>query len=417
MVGREGTEQSVIAFAIDVTEKLRAEEERERLEAHLRQAQKMQSLGTLAGGIAHDFNNILLAISGNTRLAAEDLPSDHPAQISLSEIVKASSRASSIVSQILAFSRREEPSRVLVDLRAILEESVNLMRAALPLRVSIATRIVSAAPVIQGDPAQIHQVLLNLATNAAHAMADAGGGTLHIDLEDVSVEADHLEHAASLPAGPYHRISVRDNGSGMDADLIDRIFEPFFTTKPRGQGTGLGLSVVHGIVKAHGGAISVQSAPGQGSTFHVFLPAAKGRVVPEPASSAPPRGAGQSILYVDDEEPLVYLVTRVLERLGYRVTGYSDACAALDHFLGNADRYAAIVTDLSMPGLSGADLARQVLQVRPDLPVIMTSGYVSAADRDAAMRTGVRELLLKPNTVEELGQVLHRLLAGGTAPA
>jgi PAS domain S-box-containing protein len=399
----------VIAFGIDVTAKLRAEEARELLEADLRQAQKMQSLGTLAGGIAHDFNNILLAISGNARLAAEDLAPDHPAQLSLAEVSKASARASSIVKQILAFSRREEAAHVPVDLRAIIEDSVQLMRAALPLNVSIRMRIGPRSPIVLGDPALVQQVVVNLATNGAHAIGTQSGW---LDIELGELEFGEAWPAANLAAGHYYQLIVRDTGTGMGKDVIDRIFEPFFTTKPRGQGTGLGLSVVHGIVKAHHGAITVESARGEGTTFKVLLPAVEGkRPVTLPAAPSVPQGRGQSILYVDDEEPLVFLITRVLERLGYRVSGFTDPAAAMAAFEACPASYDAVVTDLSMPGMSGADFARRALNVRPHVPIVMTSGYVGPEDRDSAHRSGVRELLLKPNTVEELGLVLHRLLS------
>lgn len=402
VVGEPTLGRGVIAFGVDVTAKLRAEEERELFEANLRQAQKMQSLGTLAGGIAHDFNNILLAISGNAKLAAEDLPPEHPAQVSLAEIGKATARASGIVNQILTFSRREEAAHAPVDLKEIIEEAANLMRAALPLKVSIRTRCALEAPLVRGDAVQIHQVMINLASNAAHAMSDRGG-TIYVELQEMDIDEWQVSLSAPLPPGRYYRIGVHDTGVGIHQSVIDRVFEPFFTTKPRGQGTGLGLSVVHGIVKAHGGAITVTSSPGEGSSFHVYLPVMQDETA-NASAPAVPQGLGQSILYVDDEEPLVYLVTRVLERLGYRVTGFIDARAALAAFETNPEAYDAVVTDLSMPGMSGEDFAKRILQLRPQLPVVVTSGYVRPEDRQSALQSGVRELLLKPNTVEEIGR-------------
>jgi PAS domain S-box-containing protein len=412
-----GNERGVVAFAIDVSAKLKAERERELLEANLRQAQKMQSLGTLAGGIAHDFNNILLAISGNTRLAMEDLPSGHPALVSLQEVSKASTRASSVVNQILLFSRREESAYGPVNLRLIIEESLNLLRATLPARIVVRTRIDEASPIVLGDPAQIHQVLVNLATNAAHAMGESTG-TLELGLTGVAVDEELALQTPELNVGQYHRIRVSDTGAGIDPQVIERIFEPFFTTKPRGQGTGLGLAVVHGIVKAHRGAIRVTSIPGEGSTFDVYLPALeKSAEQPRAASASAVRGLGKRVLYVDDEEALVYLITRVLERLDYRVAGFTDAAAAYTAFKAAPADYDAVVTDLSMPGMSGAELAREILKVRADVPVVMMSGYVRPEDRQLAREVGVRELLLKPNTVDELGDVLHRLLQGSEVTA
>ena len=414
--GPDSTVDRVIAFGIDVTSRVRGEGERRMLEANLRQAQKMQSLGTLAGGIAHDFNNILLAISGNARLAMQELPTDHPAQVSLAEISKAGTRASSIVNQILLFSRREEEAQhVPLDLHAIIEDSLNLLRVTLPPRIAVRTQLDPQAPMALGDASQIHQVLLNLATNAAYAMGEAGG-TLLIELSTADVTTEVARRSTDLRPGAYACISVKDTGVGMSPQIAERIFEPFFTTKPRGQGTGLGLSVVHGIMRTHGAAIILDTAPDRGSTFHVYLPAIPTTVRDVPSAPAVvERGEGQRILYVDDEEPLVYLLTRILERLGYAVTGFIDAQVALEAFKANPNAFDVVVTDLSMPGLSGHDLAREVLRIRPALPVVMTSGYVRAADRELALRTGVKELVLKPDTAQALGEVLHRLLNGPQA--
>jgi len=401
----------VIAFGTDVTARIRDEQERRHLESSLRQAQKMQSLGTLAGGIAHDFNNILLAISGNTKLAMEELPPDHNAMRSLEEIGRASARASSIVNQILMFGRREEHyERVPVNLSGMIDEALTLLRATLPARIALRTAIEPELPAVNADPGQLHQIVLNLATNAAHAIGD-DAGAVHIGLLQVDID-ESLMRKLSLPrSGKYVRMTVRDTGAGMTPEVLERIFEPFFTTKPRGQGTGLGLSVVHGIVRSHEGAIEVASRPGSGSSFHVYLPVASGDAkAPAPGTQEPQRGAGQHILYLDDEESLVFLITRVLERLGYRVTGFTDAEAALAAFRAAPASFDAVVTDLSMPGLSGNDVAKQILAVRPDIPIVMTSGYVRAEDRALALATGVRELVMKPNTVDALGQVLHRLL-------
>jgi len=401
----------VIAFGTDITQRIKDEQERRQLESNLRHAQKMQSLGTLAGGIAHDFNNVLLAIAGNTKLAMQELQPDHPVQRSLLEISKASGRASSIVNQILMFGRREEQvERVAVSMQAIVEEALALVRATLPARIVIRTDIPDDLPHVRADAGQLHQVLLNLATNAAHAIGERPG-SLHVSLCAIDVEGDAIRGTTAPQPGRYVRLSVQDSGIGMSPAVLDRIFEPFFTTKPRGQGTGLGLAVVHGIVHAHDGAIEVASTPMTGSTFHVYLPTFTSRIDAEPAQLATDLpGAGQQILYVDDEESLVYLIRRVLERLGYRVTGFTDPEAALAAFRASPDVFDAVVTDLSMPSLSGHDFAKQVLTIRPRVPVVMTSGYVRQEDRALAMASGVRELVMKPNTVDALGQTLHRLL-------
>jgi PAS domain S-box-containing protein len=404
---------TTIAFAIDVTARLQDEQERRILEANLRHAQKMQSLGTLAGGIAHDFNNILLAISGNARLAVQELPLDHPAQVSLAEVTRAAGRASSIVNQILLFSRREDEStHGPVQLRSLIEEALSLLRATVPANIAFRTDLDGSVPMVVGDAAQLHQVLLNLATNAAYAMR--GGGTLSVQLSRFDADQHDVRAVPGLRVGQYARLALRDTGAGMCTEVMERIFEPFFTTKPQGQGTGLGLSVVHGIIAGHGGAISVASTEGEGSIFLVYLPVTQQpAVIAAPAPLPMQRGGGQHVLYLDDEEPLVYLVTRVLQRLGYRVSGFTDPQEAFSAFASAPDGYDAVVTDLSMPGLSGTDFAKQVLQLRSSVPVIMTSGYVRPEDRTAALKVGVRELVLKPNTVAELGGVLHKLLSPG----
>jgi CheY-like chemotaxis protein len=297
-----------------------------------------------------------------------------------------------------------------VNVNAIAEEVVALLRATLPAHITIRTEFALDVPNVSADPGQLHQVLLNLATNAAHAIG-AGTGIVTIAAESVDPTAESRQRLHLAEATRYVKLSVQDSGIGMSAAVLDRIFEPFFTTKPRGQGTGLGLAVVHGIVRAHDGTIDVSSTPGKGSTFDVYLPAANGDAL---VAAAPDRqvqrGAGQQILYVDDEESLVYLITRVLERLGYRVTGLTDAESALAAIRAAPDAFDALVTDLSMPGLSGIELSKRVLAICPQFPVVMTSGYVRQEDRALALKLGVRELVMKPNTVDALGDVLHRLL-------
>ena len=386
----------------DITDRKRGEES-------LRRSQKMEALGTLAGGIAHDFNNLLLAISGNTNLAAADLSADHPVQEQLAEIAKASARAADLVRRILAFTRQSEPRRIVVQLEPVIREALQLLRSTLPAMIEIRTDFAHNIPAVAVDPTQVHQIIMNLLTNAAYAIGDRGG-SIAVALDALSVAGELAATSTDLHEGRYARLTVRDSGCGMDRATLERIFDPFFTTKPPGQGTGLGLSAVHGIVRSYGGAITVQSEPRAGATFRVYLPAVEETVADARTvrrKSSPERS--ERVLYVDDEEALVLLVTRALRRRGYRVTGFSDPSRALEWFRSEPRAVDVAVADLSMPGMSGFDLARALRQLRPDLPIVMTSGYLRPEDQDVAARIGIRDLILKPNTVEALGEVLDRL--------
>ena len=380
--------------------------ERRAREAHLRN-QKMEALGTLAGGIAHDFNNVLLAISGNTTLALEDMPADNPARQCLLDIEQASRRAAELVRRILAFSRQEEPRREVVSLQPVIEEARKLLRATLPAQIELRAQYEAATPRTVCDTSQVHQILINLVTNAAHAIGDRPG-FIEITLAAAVVDEEHP--TLGLRPGRFACLSVTDNGCGMEPSTIERIFDPFFTTKPTGQGTGMGLSVVDGIVKTHGGAITVYSEPEKGTAFRLYFPSTADPEPPVP----PPKpavaiGHGQRVLYVDDDELLVSLVTRKLKRLGYAVTGESDPEAALARFLTDPHEFDVVVTDLSMPRLPGFELARRLLAARSNLPVVATSGYVRPEDQETARRIGIKALILKPNTCDEIGTVLDEV--------
>jgi PAS domain S-box-containing protein len=383
---------------------------RRQMEDSQRRSQKLEALGTLAGGVAHDFNNLLLAIKGNVGLAREDLAADDPVQRNLAAIEQASRRAAELVQRILAFSRPQELERRSVSLAPVVDDAVKLLRATLPAAIELQQHCAAGVPDVAADPTQVHQVILNLATNAMHAIGDRAG-VVEIKLEALDVDAELARRVPGLRSGRYARLSVSDDGCGMAPATLERIFDPFFTTKPVGQGTGLGLAVVHGIMKSHDGAISVYSEPGRGTVFRLYFPAATEASAPRaPSPTAPiPRGGHQRILYVDDEEALVVLATQVLKRLGYQVVGYTNPADALLAFRARPNDFDVVVTDLSMPVMSGFDLAREMLAQRPDLPVIMTSGYVRAEDHAAAKAAGIRDVITKPNTVEELGRVLDRL--------
>jgi PAS domain S-box-containing protein len=392
----------LIGVNIDITERKRAEE------AQMR-SQKLEALGTLAGGIAHDFNNILAAIAGNTRLAQGDLPADHPAQESLTEIARASLRASDLVRRILAFTHRQETKREVVALQPVVEEALKLLRSTLPAMIEIKATFAVGVPTVAVDSTQIHQVIMNLATNSAHAIGGAGG-LIEVALDGATVTDEQAQESSGLRPGRYARMSVSDSGCGMDQDTLLRIFDPFFTTKPLGQGTGLGLSVVHGIVHSHGGAVTVYSQPGRGTAFRLYFPAAfEPQAQHELEQQDIQRGRGERVMYVDDESALVSLTARMLRRIGYEVSGYTSAVEALSAFRSQPQAFDVVVTDLSMPGMSGLELAREVHAVRPDIPIFMTSGYLHPDDQAAALRLGIREVILKPNTVAELSEALHRL--------
>jgi PAS domain S-box-containing protein len=386
---------------------------RECSEHALHHSQKIEALGTLAGGIAHDFNNILLAIAGNTRLAMQELAADHPIQNMLSEIAKASARATDLVNRILTFSRQNDCRREVLQLQPAVEEVIKLLRATLPAMLGINTNFADGLPPVRADATQIHQMLINLVTNAAHAIGDGAAGSITVTLDEV-----HVAHGGALTpdlkAGRYVRLSVSDSGCGMDQATLDRVFDPFFTTKPVGRGTGLGLSVVDGIMRSHEGSVIATSEPGRGATFRLYFPAVD--VSPPETKRAEiatlkqaAQGRGRRVMYIDDEDSLVFLMTRMLQKSGYQVTGFTDPEQALQVLREQPDAFDVIVTDLSMPGLSGFHVARAIREIRAGLPVIVTSGYVRAEDRETAKEIGVRDLVLKPDTVEELAGVLAKV--------
>jgi PAS domain S-box-containing protein len=394
----------------DVTARAQAESERAVLVAQLNQAQRMQALGTLAGGIAHDFNNILAAIAGNTGLALQEPALSDNVRTHLLEIKKASQRAIELVRQILTFSRNAPSKRERVDPVEVTREALNLLRATLRDSVAIATQFAADMPSFEGDPTQYHQIIMNLVTNAAHALPQRDG-LIRVKLDRVHVDDQSLP-VANLAAGDYLRIQVIDNGCGMDEATLKRAFDPFFTTRKPGEGTGLGLSVVHGIVQGHGGAIDIRSKLNEGTTVTVFLPLnAASAEVEKPQAVALAQGGGERIMYVDDEEALVFLMDRALTKMGYRVRGFSDPAAALAAFRAQPDDFDVVITDISMPGMSGSHLASQVRQISADIPIIMTSGYIRSEDIANAKRLQINQLVYKANTIEELGQALAKEIA------
>ncbi len=386
-----------------------------RLEDQFRQAQKMEAIGTLAGGIAHDFNNILAAITGFTALARAAAATNAEALEHLDEVDRAGTRAAELVRQILAFSRQQEQARVPLQLRVVAAEALRLLRATLPATVQFRSTLPSDLPWVLADATQVHQVLMNLGTNAWHAMREHGG-VLEVRLEDLVVNEEAREWHGQVRPGRFVRLSVSDTGHGMDEPTRQRIFEPFFTTKAPGEGTGLGLSVVHGIMQHHDGAVTVYSEENQGTTFHLYFPATDVRTSdPVMATEATPRGNGQRILVVDDEEALARLGRKMLEHLGYT----ADVCTSPDDALAavrrEPARFALVLTDYTMPVMTGMDLANRLLAVRPDLPILLTSGSSLRLADEQLAAMGIGELLLKPTTVHRLGLAVHRLLDGKPA--
>ncbi len=407
------TDATVRIALTDISARKEAEADLRRFEAQLRDMQKMESIGTLAGGIAHDFNNILGAILGNVALARQDLGPDHPALVSLEEIHKASVRARNLVHQILTFSRREPQELRTQPLQPVVEETHKLLRATLPARVEFDVVLTDRPLHARADATQVQQVLMNLCTNAWHALKD-GSGRIGVGLEGVTLDLAAAQRLGGLAPGSYAHLWVSDTGIGMDAATRARIFEPFFTTKPVGKGTGLGLSVVHGILSAHQGAIAVESEPGRGSTFHLYFPLVmSGPAVTsdETEISAPVRGHGERVLYVDDDQTMVILVQRILERSGYVVSGFQDAQEALAAVREHPEDFDFVVTDFNMPEFSGLDVAHELAHIKPELPVVISSGYITQELRDEAKLAGVRSLLEKQNTFQELSVLVARILA------
>ncbi len=406
---RSGPEE-VVATIRDITGRKSAEAHRERLEQQLRQSQKMEAIGTLAGGIAHDFNNILTAILGYSELLRAQLRGQAGVDERLGEIAKAGARAKDLVSQILTFSRRQEHTRTAMPLGPAIEEALKLLRAAIPASIEIDAEVEPDLPPVLADATQIHQVVMNLAANAAAAMA---GGPGRLRVRCSAVEHDDAAAAGSeLPPGRFVRLDVEDSGCGMQPEVLDRIFDPFFTTKGPGEGTGLGLSVVHGIVKAHEGIISVTSRIGEGTTIRIHFPALPDRETSGawPRASTIP-GQGEHVLCVDDEPALIELLRDQLETLGYRITAHVSPMEALSDFLSRPLDFDVVVTDLTMPGMSGAELAERILKVRPDLPIVMATGYGRVMTEESARELGLRPLLYKPFSMAVLGEAIQDALA------
>ena len=387
-----------------------AEQDKQTLEARLRHAQRMEALGTLAGGIAHDFNNILAAILGYAEMALGRLRRDSRAWQHVQEVRKAGERARDIVDRILAFSRRTEHRRQPVRMRPLLEETAGLLDASLPPTIALQMRLPDEDAVVLGEPSRLQQVVMNLCTNAAQAMA--GNGVIEVGLDLVALDAERMLSHGALAPGRYVRLGVRDSGHGMDAATLERIFEPFFTTKAAGTGTGLGLAMVHGIVSDHGGAMHVRSRPGVGSSFEAYFPQTDAAPADADGSEGPlPLGAGETVLLVDDERPLVLLGEEMLASIGYEPVGFDKSSAALAAFRADPDRFDLVLTDELMPEMTGTELATALHEIRPEVPIILVTGHGGRVDAREVRAVGVREVLKKPLLSADLAQGLARHLA------
>ena len=416
----EGKPTRVVGFMLDVTDRHLAEEELLRMEHQLRQAQRLEAMGTLAGGIAHDFNNLLGAILGYGEMALRDVPAGSRLRRDLDSIMIAGERGRALVDRILAFSRSGVGERVAVHVEDVVRETLGLFAARSPPGIAIEDRLRSGRATVMGDATQIHQVLMNLVTNAVQAMPS--GGTLRVSLDRAKADLPRVATTGTFAAKDYLVLEVADTGSGIPPEILERIFDPFFTTKEVGVGTGLGLSLVHGIVMGLGGAIDVATTVGKGSVFTVYLPRA-GDVatnVGEPKRRAQPatrRGERQRVLVVDDEESLVRLATQTLTELGYTPVGFTASATAVEAFLADPQRFDAVITDESMPGTSGSELIRKMRAIRPELPIVLVSGYLNAAVVQRAREAGADEVLKKPLSARDLATSLARVLQGHVAHA
>jgi len=393
----------------DISERQQMEEANARLKAQLNQAQKMEAIGTLAGGIAHDFNNILGAILGYAELAREESLPESTVANDLDQIIMAATRARDLVIQILAFSRQTETESVSLKPAHIVREILKLLRSILPTGIDIRQDIDDETDVIVADPTHIHQILMNLCTNAFHAM-EASGGTLFISLHKAVLGKEDLLDMPDVQPGNFMQLSIRDTGPGIPLEIQNKIFDPYFTTKETGKGTGMGLAIAHGIVQSYGGFIRLHSTPGEGTVFHIYLPTVPEHALGKQDSIELPSAGSEHILFVDDEKMLVRLAETMLKRLGYCVTARTSSLEALTTFQNQPDAFDLVITDYSMPGMAGIDLARRMLQIRPQLPIILCTGFSSTISEEKARIAGIKGFAMKPVAMKELAALIRKVL-------
>jgi PAS domain S-box-containing protein len=404
-------EPVILVIGRDITKQKKAEKEKAALQEKLQQAQKMEAIGTLAGGIAHDFNNILAAIIGYAELAGLDIGENTKAKYNLQQSMKAALRAKDLVHQILTFSRQGSQDRKPLDIRPIVKEGLKFLRSSLPATVEIRQEMDKDLGVLEGDPTQVYQVLMNLCTNAAHAMEEKGG-VLEVSLANVDANGKTLATNSGIGPGPYVRLRVGDTGHGIPAEIRERIFDPYFTTKEVGKGTGLGLAVVHGIVESCGGGIAVSSEVGKGSVFDVYFPRIEAAKSPSAADRVEPlpRDGHERVLFVDDEKAIAEIGKDVLEYLGYKVEVRTSSVEALEVFRAKPDHFDLVITDMTMPNMTGDKLAQEMIRIRPGIPIILSTGFSERITEENARAMGIREFVMKPLVIKELAQVMRRAL-------
>jgi len=400
--GQDGEVSHFDSIMLDITDK-------KKMEDQLQQAQKIEAIGTLAGGIAHDFNNILGGIIGYAELAKMKAPEESNVIADLDNVIKSGNRAASLIKQILTISRQHKQEQRPVQVKYIINEALKLLRATLPTSIEIREDLAKDAGVVNADPTQMHQVIMNLGTNAGHAMQE-DGGVLTVELANVDLDDIEAAMHLDMDAGSYLRLTVSDTGHGISPEIVERIFDPYFTTKDTGEGTGLGLSVAHGIVKAHGGAITVYSEPGKGTTFHVYLPLILEEERKEKETEEPLPSGSERILFIDDEPVLVEIGSQMLERLGYEVVTQKSSVQALELFRAEPDRFDLVITDMTMPHMTGDKLAQELMKIRPDIPIILCTGHNTLVLEEKAKEIGVKAFVMKPLVMRNLAETVRKVL-------
>ena len=406
-----GNVQYLIPEGRDISDRKEAEVERVKLEKQLQQAQKMEAIGTLAGGIAHDFNNMLAVIIGYAEIVRDKVVEDGALHTDLDKILLAGDRAKDLVEQILAFSRQSKPERIYIRPQIIVKEAIMLLRSSIPTSIEITQDIVDVEGTIKADPIQIHQIVMNLCTNAYQAM-EKSGGTLHIGLGRVELSAKEIQHEPSLLPGYYVQLTVSDTGTGIDPAIQERIFDPFFTTKEVNKGTGMGLSTIHGIVKSHDGMISCKGIDGYETTFRVLFPETMRLSEEKIETESTLQGGVERILFVDDESLVVTMGKQLLEQFGYSVSAFTSSNEAFEVFKSDPEQFDLVITDQTMPGMTGADLAQKILDIRPNFPVIICTGHSSTFSKEKAMAMGVCGYVMKPMSKKDIAPLIRQVLEG-----